>query len=140
MRTEERVSLMSKSFRVYVGLALCGLLLYAASSTVSPVAASPDSCPIVSIRGVRNAENARMYSLAADINGGDPARTPAFKWCISHGKITNGRDTSAVVIDFTGVTEEVVTVTVIVSNMAPLECDNVDVYKIKAVFTRANML
>lgn len=123
---------MSKSFRAYFGLALCGLLLYAASSNVSPVVALPDSCPNITIRRVRSEwENDRKYSLVADISGGDAARTPTFKWCISHGKITSGRDTSAVEIDLTGVTEEVVTVTVIVSDMAPTPCDNVGIHKIE---------
>ena len=125
---------MSKRFRAYLGWALCGLLLYAASSTVSPVVASPDSCPVITISRLRDeTENDRKYSLAANVSGGDPARMPTFKWCISHGKITSGQDTSAVEIDLTGVTEEVATVTVIVSNMPMdvVECDNVGIYKIK---------
>ena len=134
MRTEERVSLMSKSLRAYFGLALCGLLLYAASSDISPVAASPDACPAITISRLRDeTENARKYSLAANISGFDPARTPTVKWCISHGKVTSGHDTFSVEIDLTGVTEEVVTVTAIVSNLGTdvVYCDNVGVYKIK---------
>jgi hypothetical protein len=125
---------MSISFRAHWVLALGGLLLYAASSAVSPVAASPDSCPVITISRLQDeTESDRKYSLAANFNGGDPARTPTFKWCISHGKITSGQDTSAVKIDLAGVTEEWVTVTVIVSNLGKDVgvCDNVGVYKIK---------
>ncbi|HWS86011.1 MAG TPA: hypothetical protein VN282_03390 [Pyrinomonadaceae bacterium] len=123
---------MSKSFRAYVWLALGGLLLCAASSAVSHVAASPDSCPNITISSLQDeSEVDRKYSLAANISGGDPARTPTVKWCVSHGKITSGHDTFSVEIDLTGVSEEVVTVTAIVSDLADPACDNVGVHKIK---------
>ena len=110
-----------------ISLALCALLPLAASA--SPVGLAAD-CPTVEVnRYKENESGSRKYVLGALIVGGDPARVPTFRWCISAGRITRGQETGEIEIDAADVMDEGITVTLIVGNF-PWPCNDVAVYKI----------
>lgn len=68
------------------------------------------NCPVISVSQLESSSTGQTQIYKANIQGGDPSVSPAFKWSVSGGKITGGQGTSEVSVYAKG--NNLVTVTV----------------------------
>lgn len=109
-------------------------MLLVLSLTFLPSARGITNVPCPTFRivclGAEKCEGANI-KLKTELSGAGPRVTPTYKWCVSAGTITSGQDTNSIEIDASHVSDEWITVVVMIGGL-DRACLNHDTYKVRS--------
>lgn len=117
-------------FGKYIHICIIVLALLFPSGPSSRISSDDPGCLGISIACAEGPRcKGKNQKLMAIVSSSNPDLKPTYDWCLSSGRIVKGQGTPTVEIDANDLSEEVVTVVVIVGG-GPKLCSNVASYKI----------
>jgi hypothetical protein len=81
--------------------------------------AVPEVCPSISVSCPAPTAPGVPATFSADLTGGTPGRTPAYRWTVTGGRIASGQGTSTVTVDTAGLAGQELRATVEVEGYGP---------------------
>ena len=79
----------------------------------------PPPCPSVSLSCPSKSDPKGPVTFEATVAGGNVDDVPTYEWSLSAGKISAGQATKKISVDVSGVSDELVTATLIVGGINP---------------------